>query len=232
MIRAKPGRTKELPGGAAVALSLPPCHPMRIYPGPSRRTFSVWLLFIAVIALAAPGAQAQAPVIIAPPLSKIATVGQPVNFTVTATGAAPLTYSWKRNGQTVAGATSATLSIAAPALTDGGWYQLTVANELGSVKSVFQLTVAPVDALVVDWGANGVSGNPLPVGLKGVVAVAAGYNHSLALKADGTVVAWGDNGNRQATVPEGLSGVVAVAAGESHSAALKADGTVVTWGYI
>lgn len=34
MIRAKSGRTKELPGGAAVALSLPPCHPHAHLPGP------------------------------------------------------------------------------------------------------------------------------------------------------------------------------------------------------
>ena len=33
--------------------------------------------------------------------------------------------------------------------------------------------------------------------LQGVVAVAAGNSHSLALKADGTVLAWGYNGNGQ-----------------------------------
>ena len=31
----------------------------------------------------------------------------------------------------------------------------------------------------------------VPAGLSNVVAVAAGGQHSLALKADGTVVAWG-----------------------------------------
>src|SRR4051812_39588310 len=35
---------------------------------------------------------------------------------------------------------------------------------------------------------------PVPVaGLTGMVALAAGYTHSLALKADGTVWAWGDD---------------------------------------
>ena len=70
----------------------------------------------------------------------------------------------------------------------------------------------------------------VPAGLSGVVAVAAGSSHSLALKADGTVVAWGDNDFGQSDVPAGLSGVVAVAAGGDHSLALKADGTVVAWG--
>ena len=61
--------------------------------------------------------------------------------------------------------------------------------------------------------------------------IAAGYYHSLGIKADGTVVAWGYNGSCQCNVPAGLTGVVAVAAGGNHSLALKADGTVVAWGY-
>jgi hypothetical protein len=66
-----------------------------------------------------------------------------------------------------------------------------------------------------------------------VIAIAAGYYHSLALKSDGTVVAWGATGvvdYGQADVPAGLSGVTAIAAGGSHSLALKSDGTVVAWG--
>ena len=69
-----------------------------------------------------------------------------------------------------------------------------------------------------------------------MTAVAAGGNHSLALKADGTVVAWGENTDAegyvagQSVVPWGLTNVVAIAAGEYHSLALKADGTVVAWG--
>lgn len=65
-------------------------------------------------------------------------------------------------------------------------------------------------------------------------AVAAGGEHSLALKADGTVFAWGRNLSGESTVPEGLSNIVAIAAGgRSHtgfSLALKKDGTVVGWG--
>jgi hypothetical protein len=63
-----------------------------------------------------------------------------------------------------------------------------------------------------------------------VVAVAAGYYHSLALKADGTVIAWGDNRYGQTNSPVGLTNVVAVASGAYHNLALKADGTVVAWG--
>ena len=62
------------------------------------------------------------------------------------------------------------------------------------------------------------------------LAIAGGYNHSLALKSDGTVAAWGDNGSGQTTIPVGLSNVVAIAGGFSHSLALKSDGTVAAWG--
>ena len=60
--------------------------------------------------------------------------------------------------------------------------------------------------------------------------MAAGYEHSLALRSDGIVVGWGKVSYGQANVPAGLSNVVAVAAGGYHSLALKNDRTVVAWG--
>lgn len=83
-------------------------------------------------------------------------------------------------------------------------------------------------------------------GLTGVVAVAGGAYHSVALKSNGTVWAWGNNVSGQlgnnttadSSVPVQvkdfhgvvLSGVVAVAGGNTHSLALKVDGTVWAWG--
>ena len=80
---------------------------------------------------------------------------------------------------------------------------------------------------VVGWGADDHGQVSIPADLSDVTAVAAGQDHSLALKADGTVVAWGDNMFGEATVPPGLSGVVAIASGFNHSLALTADGTVI-----
>ena len=77
--------------------------------------------------------------------------------------------------------------------------------------------------------------------LTGVVTIAGGGHHSLALLSNGTVMAWGDgqdgqlgNGGEAASkVPvavSGLSGVTAVAAGGAHSLAMLGNGSVVTWG--
>ncbi|MEK7675741.1 MAG: MBG domain-containing protein, partial [Verrucomicrobiota bacterium] len=86
---------------------------------------------------------------------------------------------------------------------------------------------------VVAWGYNDGGQIKVPARLSDVVAVAGGFNFSLALRADGTVAAWGLNYISDwipMTVPAGLSNVVAVASGSFHSLALRADGTVVGWG--
>ena len=83
---------------------------------------------------------------------------------------------------------------------------------------------------VVAWGLNDFGQTNVPAGLSGVMAIAAGGRHTVALKSDGTVVAWGLNDFGQTNVPAGLSGVTAIAAGLYHTVALKGDGTVVAWG--
>ena len=63
--------------------------------------------------------------------------------------------------------------------------------------------------------------------LSGVTAIAAGGEHTVALKTDGTVVAWGWNISGETTVPAGLSGVTAIAAGGRHTVALVGTATPV-----
>ena len=86
------------------------------------------------------------------------------------------------------------------------------------------------DGTVIAWGLNYSGQTDVPVGLTGVVAIAAGWTHSLALKSDGTVVAWGGDSFGQSAVPSGLTGVTAIATRWNHNLALKSDGTVVAWG--
>jgi alpha-tubulin suppressor-like RCC1 family protein len=66
---------------------------------------------------------------------------------------------------------------------------------------------------VTAWGGNGAGQTTIPAGLSNnVTAIAAGGNHSVALKSDGTVTAWGDNSYAQLNAP-GLNMVTAIAAG-------------------
>ena len=81
------------------------------------------------------------------------------------------------------------------------------------------------------------------IGLEGMVMVADGNSHALALKDDGTVWAWGNRQNGKIgdggpstgyqDVPvhvPGLSDVRYIAAGNSDSYAVLSDGTVMYWG--
>ena len=61
------------------------------------------------------------------------------------------------------------------------------------------------DGTVVAWGRNQYGQRTVPAGLNGVIAVSAGADHSLALKADGTVVAGAATSSARATVPAGLT---------------------------
>ncbi|MHC4418601.1 MAG: RCC1 domain-containing protein, partial [Planctomycetota bacterium] len=81
---------------------------------------------------------------------------------------------------------------------------------------------------VVGWGNMVADSNDF-AGVK-FVALAAGEDHSLAIKADGSIVGWGYNIYGQATPPSG-NDFVAISAGGAHSLALKADGTIAGWGY-
>ena len=85
---------------------------------------------------------AMLPGITTQPQTLTVAVGQPVKFSVTATGKAPLSYQWKRNNQNISGATSANFVIANAQIADAGEYKVLVVNTTGSVVSeIAQLTV-------------------------------------------------------------------------------------------
>jgi alpha-tubulin suppressor-like RCC1 family protein len=147
--------------------------------------------------------------------------------------------------------------------------QVGISNVVDIAAGYSHTVALDSDGNVWAWGYNGVgsvgdgtTANRLaPVKVKvltdpveyltGVVSIAAGGYHTLAVKDDGTtstVWAWGWNGygqlgdgtidNRLAPVQvkvstdpvEYLTGVVSIAGGHKHSVALKSDGTVRTWG--
>jgi len=123
---------------------------------------------------------------------------------------------------------------------------------------------------VAAWGendegqlGNGASGSNKPLGmypkasltpvkvtdLAGIIAIAAGLKHAIALRKDGTVWAWGNREDGaigdgdgkpggslrvlSATAPvavRGLTGITQIAAGPHYNLALTRDGKVMSWG--
>lgn len=77
-----------------------------------------------------------APAITAQPAGAVVAVGSAASFSVAASGSAPLSYQWKRNGAAIAGATSPSLRIDAAALSDTrSRYSVAVSNAAGAVSS-------------------------------------------------------------------------------------------------
>jgi hypothetical protein len=76
------------------------------------------------------------PAITTQPVSQTVTSGQTASFVVVATGTAPLSYQWFRNGAAIAGATSSSYTTAATVSGDSGaLFTVTITNTAGSVTS-------------------------------------------------------------------------------------------------
>ncbi len=92
-----------------------------------------------------------APNVTTDPTSQTVNAGVNVQFSVVATGTAPLSYQWRRNGSNlsnggnISGATNATLTITAVAEANEGSYDCVVTNGCGNDTSLAAtLTVNPV----------------------------------------------------------------------------------------
>ena len=153
--------------------------------------------------------------------------GQPAAFSVTATGAFPLSYQWRFDGVALAGATTPVLTIPAVGTTNTGAYSVLVTNAFGEALS----TNAPLVLMpVTGWGDNSFGQDHVLEFATNAIAIAAGGWHTLALRADGGVAAWGDDSRGQCAVPPTLQDAVAIAAGGYHGLAIRANGSVIAWG--
>ncbi|HNV00470.1 MAG TPA: immunoglobulin domain-containing protein, partial [Verrucomicrobiota bacterium] len=75
------------------------------------------------------------PKILQSPTDRFVRQGASVTFTVVATGTAPFTYQWRKNGVAIQGATGDTYVIASARADDEGLYSVVVSNAAGSVTS-------------------------------------------------------------------------------------------------
>ncbi|HEX7312672.1 MAG TPA: immunoglobulin domain-containing protein [Pyrinomonadaceae bacterium] len=75
------------------------------------------------------------PSILTQPASQTVNAGQTATFSVAASGTAPFTYQWRKDGADIAGANAATLSVANVQSGDAGIYSVVVSNVAGSATS-------------------------------------------------------------------------------------------------
>ncbi len=84
----------------------------------------------------------ETPTITTQPVDATAIVGDPVAFTVEATGTMPLSYQWRLGANDIPGATAAAFMVANVQTSDAGNYRVVVTNAGGSVTSaVARLTI-------------------------------------------------------------------------------------------
>jgi hypothetical protein len=121
-----------------------------------------------------------APAITAQPVNQTVTAGQTASFSVTATGTAPLSYQWRKNGVNIAGATSASYTTPTTAISDNGaTFDTVVSNSAGSVTSAAAtLTVNAVPAPVIQV-------NPTSMTFANTV-VGASLSQALIIRNTGT----------------------------------------------
>lgn len=104
----------------------------------------------------------QAPAIATAPQDQSVAAGQSATFTVVASGTAPLSYQWRRDGVPIAGAIAAAFTLANVAVGDSGTQlSVQVSNAAGTVLSASAtLTVLPAASIALaplagPWGGAG-----------------------------------------------------------------------------
>lgn len=140
--------------------------------------------------------------------------------------------SWGQNGHAELG-DGTTTNRSAPVVTSGA------ENAIAMAAGYSLAAIVKSDGTVWKWGANG---KAMVAGASGVVDLAAGTNHLLALKSSGAVLAMGDNsfgqlgngssgGNNSSFISVGgLPAIAKLAGAVSHSLALDSAGHVWSWG--
>ncbi|MDB6112097.1 MAG: Immunoglobulin I-set domain protein [Pedosphaera sp.] len=109
------------------------------------------------------GLTAIAPVISTQPQSAALFQGRTAGFNIVASGDAPLSYQWRRNGGNISGATTPVLTINnVTAATDAANYDIVVGNIAGSItSSVATLTVVASNSVPAAYEARLRAANPI-----------------------------------------------------------------------
>ncbi len=179
-----------------------------------------------------------APTISSQPASVNITAGQTATFNVAATGTAPMTYQWKKNGAAISGATS--FSFTTPAETTGdnnAAFTADVSNNAGSATSNAAILTVSASSLLLNSSASSLSFGNVNVSSSGtqsttlanagnssitisnVTVSGAGFNASGL--SSGLILSPGQTATLTATfapaAPGSVTGSVSVASNASNS---------------
>src|SRR6266850_631478 len=124
------------------------------------------------------------PTIVTPPANQTVTAGQTATFSITASGTAPLSYQWQKNGADINGATLASYTTAATTAQDNGaQFRVMVSNPAGSATSGMATLTVDSPPTIVTPPAN--------------QTVTAGQTATFSITASGTAplsYQWQKNG--------------------------------------
>ena len=119
-----------------------------------------------------------APSITTQPGSQSVTAGQTATFSVAATGTAPLSYQWQKNGVNV-GTNSSSYTAAATTSDNGASFTVTITNSAGNMKSAAAiLTVTTAVTYTISGSISGTGGNGATVTLSGAASASTTANSS------------------------------------------------------
>jgi hypothetical protein len=190
-----------------------------------------------------------APAITSQPAGRTVIAGQTASFSVVASGAAPLSYQWLKNGTAISGATSSSYTTPTTTSADNGsLFTVAVSNTLGKVTSnaatlavnasTLTLSVSPASLSFgsIDTGTASTLGVTLKnsgnssVTISGVTASGAGFSASNV--SSGTVLAPGQSAGLNVTFAPtstgGVTGGVTVVSNATNSpATISMSGTGV-----
>ena len=120
-----------------------------------------------------------APSITTQPGSQSVTAGQTATFSVAATGTAPLSYQWQKNGVNVGTNSSSYTTAAATTSDNGASFTVTITNSAGNMKSAAAiLTVTTAVTYTISGSISGAGGNGATVTLSGAASASTTANSS------------------------------------------------------
>jgi hypothetical protein len=117
-------------------------------------------------------AAATAPTISSQPASITVAAGSTAKFSVSASGTAPLSYQWRKNGSAISGATATTYTTPATTASDNGsTFAVVVSNSAGSVTSSSATLTVTSSSPAISWTPSSLSFGSVPIGTTSTLSV-------------------------------------------------------------